>query len=324
MKRILRLAGVRILQSVPVVLGITLLVFVLLKLAPGDLVDVMAAESQVSDIQLLEKMRADYGLDKSLLVQFGNYASNVARADLGYSPRDQADVSTLISQRLPATLLLMLAGLFVAIFGGILLGAIAALRVGTWVDNVLSIAMVVFFAAPGFWLALMLIVLFSVKLGWLPVSGLVAIHLTPGTLAYAIDVFKHLVLPAAALGAFYMAIYARVMRASMLEVHGMDFITTARAKGAGEARIALRHVLRNALLPVLTLFGLQLGALLAGSIVIESVFSWPGLGTLLFDAVQARNMPVVAGVLLLVSFAVVVANLVVDIAYVWFDPRIAA
>lgn len=324
MKRILRLAGLRIVQSIPVVLGIILLVFVLLKLAPGDLVDVMAAESQVNDTQVLEKMRADYGLDKPLLTQFGNYLANVARADLGYSPRDQEAVRTLIAQRLPATLLLMLAGLGIAVFGGIVLGAVAALRVGTWVDNVLSVAMVVFFAAPGFWLALMLIVLFSVKLGWLPVSGLVAIHLVPGTLAYAVDVAKHLVLPAVSLGAFYMAIYARVTRASMLEVHGMDFITTARAKGAGAVRVALRHVLRNALLPVVTLFGLQLGALLAGSIVIESVFSWPGLGTLLFDAVQARNMPVVAGVLLLVSFAVVVANLLVDIAYVWLDPRIAA
>ncbi len=322
MSRLLNFTVLRLLQSLPVLFGVVLIAFVLLKLAPGDLVDVMAAESQVNDLAIIAQMRADYGLDQSWLAQFGAYLANVLVGDLGYSPRDQAHVTDLIAQRLPATLLLMVAGLTAAVIGGLVLGAIAALRVGSWVDNLVSVAMILCFAAPGFWLALMLIVLFAVKLGWFPVSGLVAVNIPPGTWAYYRDLLWHLVLPAASLGAFQMAIYARVMRAAMLEVHAMDFITTARAKGQTPGGLVVHHVLRNALLPVVTVLGLQLGALLAGSIVIETVFSWPGLGTLLFDAVQARSIPVVAGVLLLISLAVVLANIAVDLAYVALDPRI--
>ena len=312
----------RLLQMLPVVLGIVAINFLLLNLTPGDLVDVMAAEEQISDPQVLAQIRAEYGLDKPLHEQLFNYVWNIVNLDLGYSFRHSQPVWDVIVQRLPATLILMSVSMALALFFGVLAGVVASLKVNTLYDNLISVVAIVFFAAPSFWIGLMMMVLFSVKLGLLPVSGMFTIGADYSLAGEIWDVTRHLVMPSVALGLFYAAIYARVMRASMLEVFGLDFIRTARAKGLGRNRVAFKHVLRNALLPVVTLFGLQLGTMLAGSVVIESVFSWPGIGTLVFEAVLTRNFPLVMGVLLFGSILVVIANLAVDLIYMRLDPRI--
>jgi len=185
-------------------------------------------------------------------------------------------------------------------------------------DTVVSVIAMFFFAAPSFWLGIMMIVLFAVKLGWMPVGGMITIGGGGGIL----DILHHLVLPTLALGLFYAAIYARVMRSSMLEVSQLDFVRTARAKGLSRRQVTVGHVLRNALLPVVTILGVQMGTVLAGSVVIESVFSWPGVGSLLFDSVSSRNYPVVLGILVLGSLVVIAANIAVDLVYMWLDPRI--
>ncbi len=322
MNRTLRALQRRLLQAVPIILAIVAINFLLLNLAPGDMVDVMAAEEQIAEPEVLERLRAEYGLDRPLGVQLARYVWSAARLDLGYSFRHGEPVWDVLARRLPATLLLMGASMAAALVLGVLAGAVASLRVNTLTDNLISVIAIIFFAAPTFWIGLMMIVLFSVKLGWLPVSGMFTIGADYGLLRQAWDLTRHLIMPVAALGLFYAGIYARVMRSSMLEVYGLDFVRAARAKGLSERRVAFKHVLRNALLPVITLFGLQAGTMLGGSVVIESVFSWPGIGTLLFEGVLTRNFPLVMGVLLLGSLLVVAANLTVDLIYMRLDPRI--
>jgi peptide/nickel transport system permease protein len=244
--------------------------------------------------------------------------------DLGYSYRQNAPVLTVIMEHLPATVLLMLASIGIALLAGATAGVLASVKVNTIWDNLVSMAAVFFFAAPSFWLGIMLTVLFSVKLGWLPVGGMRTIGVDKSTLGDVIDVLRHLLLPATALGLFYAATYARVMRASMLEVFRLDFVRTARAKGLSRARVVTAHVLRNALLPIVTLLGLQIGTVLGGSVVIEAVFSWPGLGSLMLDSVMSRNYPMVLGILVLSSLVVAFANAAVDLLYLRLDPRIRA
>jgi peptide/nickel transport system permease protein len=227
-------------------------------------------------------------------------------------------------QQLPATMILMLAAIAIALLVGVTAGVLASVKVNTIWDNLISLGAVFFFAAPSFWLGIMMTVLFAVKLGWLPVGGMRSIGVEQNALEATIDVMKHMLLPATALGLFYAATYARVMRASMLEIFRLDFVRTARAKGLSRTRVVIAHVLRNALLPVVTLLGLQLGTVLGGSVVIEAVFSWPGIGSLLFDSVMSRNYPMVLGVLVLGSVIVALANASVDLLYMRLDPRIRA
>jgi len=312
----------RLIQLVPVVLGIIIINFLLLNLTPGDLVDVMAADEQITEPEVLENLRAEYGLDQPIYVQLFNYVWNILTLDMGYSYRHNQPVFEVIVDRLPATLILMAASMTLALIVGVLAGVVASLKVNTLYDNVISIIAIIFFAAPSFWIGLMMMVLFAVKLRLLPVGGMFTIGGDYSFFGQIWDLTRHLIMPTLALGLFYAAIYARVMRASMLEIFGLDFIRVARAKGLSQGRVAFKHVLRNALLPVVTLFGLQLGTMLAGAVVVESVFSWPGLGPLVFDAVLGRNFPVVMGVLLFSSVLVVIANLVVDLTYMRLDPRI--
>jgi peptide/nickel transport system permease protein len=204
---------------------------------------------------------------------------------------------------------------------GVAAGVVASMKVRTFWDSLVSVAAMFFFAAPSFWLGIMLIVLFAVKLGWLPVGGMMTIG-GAGGVGGILDILHHLILPTLALGLFYAAIYTRVMRSSMLEVAQLDFVRTARAKGLSRNQVTIAHVLRNALLPVVTILGVQMGTVLAGSVVIESVFSWPGIGSLLFDSVSSRNYPVVLGIMVLGSLVVIAANIAVDLVYMWLDPRI--
>lgn len=314
----------RIVQAIALLLGVIVLNFTLIQMVPGTFLDVMTAEQQVTDQAMIERLRVTYGMDQPPSVQLLKYVGSVARLDLGYSYRHNLPVIDVLWAHLPATLLLMLAALLIAVLVGSAAGIVSALKVNTWWDTAVSVFAVLCFAAPSFWLGIMLIILFCVKLGWFPVGGMVTIGLDDGFWTQALDILHHLVLPALTLGLFYSANYARVMRASMLEVSRMDHVRTAYAKGLKHSTVVLRHMARNALLPVVTLFGLQLGAVLGGSIVVEAVFSWPGIGGVLFDSVMSRNYPVVLGILVLSSAVVILANILIDLLYVRLDPRIKA
>ena len=312
----------RLLQVLPVVFGIALLNFMILQVAPGDVVDVMAGEAGAATPEYMAQLRASFGLDQPLYLQLGHYLWNIVTLDLGFSFRQNMPVFDLVMDRLPATLLLMVAAIAIALVLGITLGVLSALRVHTWVDNLASLFVLAAYAMPTFWLGLMAIVLFSARLGWLPSGGMVDISASHTGLAWVLDVARHAILPAATLATFYMAVYAKLVRSSMLELYGAEFIRTARAKGAGETRITIVHTLRNALLPLVTMLGFQIASLLSGAVLVESVFSWPGLGRLAFEAILARDFNLLLGILLLSSILVTLINILVDVLYAWLDPRV--
>jgi peptide/nickel transport system permease protein len=305
-------------QAVPLMLGVVVINFCLIQLAPGSFLELMTAENQVSDPATVALLRKTYGLDDPVWLQLLKYIWALVRFDFGFSYRQNMPVIQAISVHLPATILLMVSSIVLAMAVGIAAGVVASVKVRTFWDTIVSVGAMFFFAAPSFWLGIMLIVLFSLKLGWLPVSGMMKIGGSGGVF----EILHHLILPTLSLGLFYAAIYTRVMRSSMLEVAQLDFVRTARAKGLSRGKVTVAHVLRNALLPVVTILGVQMGTILAGSVVIESVFSWPGVGSLLFDSVSSRNYPVVLGIMVLGSLVVIVANIVVDLVYMWLDPRI--
>jgi peptide/nickel transport system permease protein len=318
----LRLLRRRLLQAVPLMLGVVVINFVLIHLAPGSFLELMTAENQVSDPATVELLRKTYGLEDPVWLQLLKYIWALLHFDFGFSYRQNMPVIQAIAINLPATILLMVSSITLAFAIGVSAGVVASVKVRTVWDTLVSVAAMFFFAAPSFWLGIMMIVLFSVKLGWMPVGGLATIGGASGGIGWVLDILHHLILPTLALGLFYAAIYARVMRSSMLEVAQADFVRTARAKGLSRRKVTVSHVLRNALLPVVTILGVQMGTVLAGSVVIESVFSWPGVGSLLFDSVSSRNYPVVLGIMVLGSLVVIVANIAVDLVYMWLDPRI--
>ncbi|MCW0207110.1 MAG: ABC transporter permease [Achromobacter sp.] len=311
-----------LLQAVPTVIGVILLSFFLLQAVPGDAADVIAAESGSATEASMAATRSHFGLDQPVLRQLQAYVGNLVRLNLGVSPRYNLPVSDLIFSRLGNTVLLMLSALGCALAAGIALGAVMASFVGRWPDRVLSLAALLLYSTPGFWLGLMAIILLSVQLGWLPPGGVSTIGSAATGLAHALDVARHLALPTLALAGFYVAIFARLTRASMLEVSRQDFVRTARAKGLAPWAVARRHILRNALIPVTTVAGLNFGTLLGGAVVVETVFSWPGLGRLAYESVMARDYVVLLGILVLSSLLVILANLLVDLLHALLDPRI--
>ena len=312
----------RLAQALLVLVLIACTNFLIVNAAPGDMVDVMAGESGAADAAYLAALRQKFSLDQPLPVRLGRYLGALATLDLGHSFRHNESVVQLILSRFPATLLLMFSALGIALVGGIVLGVSAARRPGSLRDSVISVVALLGYSTPLFWFGLMLTVLMSVKLGLLPSSGMSTIGEDFGLVGNAIDVGKHLLMPAVTLALFYISTYTRLMRASMLEVSGMDFARTAKAKGLNERQVAYRHVLRNAILPLVSLFGVQLGAVLGGSVVVEVVFGWPGLGTLAFDALFQRDFNLLMGILFMSSVLVVVVNLAVDLLYSVLDPRI--
>jgi len=322
--RVLALAGRRLAASLPSLLIILVGMFLLLQLAPGDTVDALIAQmGGGGDAAVVAELRAFYGLDISVAAQLGNYLWRLVRLDLGFSAIYGKPVSTVIMERLPATLLLMSASLSFAFFFGLLFGVIAARRVNRWPDTVISTLGLVFYATPSFWFGLMAIVLFSVHLQWLPAGGMESIGAGLTGFARLADIASHFVLPTLTLGLIFLAIYLRIMRASMLEVLTLDFVRTARAKGLDETRIITRHVLRNAMLPMVTLIGLQAGTMLGGSVVVESVFSLPGLGRLAYEAVVQRDLNTLLGIVFISALLVILVNFLVDLVYAQLDPRIA-
>lgn len=320
--RLLRFILTRLLQAVPVVLGVVVLNFMLLQLAPGDAATVLAGEAGGAPPEYVEQLRARFGLDQPVLVQLGLYLKNILFLDLGFSFRNNSPVLGLILDRLWPTLLLMGATLIVSVGGGVLLGVVAAVGVRTWRDHLISVAAVVAYATPLFWVGLMLILVFSIRLDWFPTSGMENVVAFHEGWARIVDIAHHLVLPTITLSLFYLALYTRLMRATVLEQRGAEYAITARAKGLTERAITFRHVLRNALLPVVTMAGVQVGALLGGSVVVETVFAWPGLGQLAFQSLFARDFNLLLGIFFLSACLVVVVNIIVDVVYVLLDPRI--
>ena len=312
----------RLALAIPTILTIIVLNFALVHLAPGDAADVLAGEAGSATPQYMAQLRQKFGLDQPLQVQLVVYLKQVLSLDLGYSFRHGMSVSELIATRLGPTLLLMLTVLVLSVGLGVLLGAIAARNLNRWRDNVISILAVLAYATPVFWAGLMLIVVFSVKLGWFPVSGMEEVAAFNEGWARAVDIAHHLVLPAITLTLFYLALYTRLTRASMLDQYAMDYVVTARAKGLTERQIAWRHVLRNAVLPVLTMAGVQIGALLGGAVVVETVFAWPGLGFLAYESLFARDINLLLGIFFISGCLVVAVNLAVDLLYSLLDPRI--
>ncbi|MFM8679494.1 MAG: ABC transporter permease [Alphaproteobacteria bacterium] len=312
----------RLLKAAGVVLGVVIVAFFVVRLAPGDPASVIAGQSGAADAQFMEQLRRQFGLDQPLPVQLWLYVKGVATLDFGVSHRVQRTVASLLVERLPATILLTGTAFAFALAAGVGLGAIAARRVGTAADSVVTVLALTFYATPIFWVGLIFILVFAVWLGWLPALGMFTVGADLAGLAAVVDVARHLLLPALTLGLFYMALYARLTRASMLEVASQDFVRTARAKGMREGPILRRHVLRNAILPVVGFAGVQAGQLVGGSILVETVFSWPGVGRLAFEALLARDYNLLLGVFIVTSAMAVAINLVTDIVVALVDPRI--
>ena len=296
-----RLAG-----SLLVIFGVVTIVFLLIHMIPGDPVEIMLGESASTADR--EALRVALGLDQPLLVQFRNYLTGLLHLDMGTSIHFRRPVTELLLERLPATGLLAAVTLIVTLVLALPLGIFAAVRRNTlWDTGAMSFSMLGV-SIPNFWLGPMLILVFSLWLGWFPVSGRSG--------------FASVILPALTLGTGLIAVLSRMVRSSMLEVLGEDYMRTAKAKGMSPQRVILHHGLRNALLPVITLLGLQLGALLAGAVITETVFSWPGVGLLTIESIQSRDYPVVQACVLLISITYVFVNLLTDLAYAWIDPRI--
>ena len=321
--RVLALAGRRLLSSVPTLLILLVGLFRLLQLAPGDTVDALVAQMGGGDQKMADELRRFYGLDAPVAVQLGRYMWRLVQLDLGYSAIYGKPVASVILERLPATLLLMGSALSFAFFAGIALGILAARRVNQWPDTLISTLGLVFYATPSFWFGLMGIVVFAVKLAWLPPGGFETVGAGYAGLARVLDIARYLVLPTLTLALIFLAIYLRIMRASMLEVLTLDFVRTARAKGVAEQAVIVRHVLRNALLPVVTLIGLQAGTMLGGSVVVESVFALPGLGRLAYESVVQRDLNTLLGIVFVSALLVIAVNFIVDLLYARLDPRIA-
>ncbi|MDX5384268.1 MAG: ABC transporter permease [Rhodobacterales bacterium] len=313
----------RLFYGLLLMLGVVVLNFLLIRLAPGDPAVVIAGEMGGADEALLAAIRADYGLDKPVLTQLGIYISNVLQGDLGQSFFFNQPVATLIGDRIGPTILLVLCAQILSILLGVFLGVIAARRPNGVLSGFVSVFATIGYAVPVFWTGIMLIILFASVFPIFPVEGMQSVRLREaGFVTRALDVAHHLVLPAFTLALIYLAQYARLSRASMLEVLGSDYIRTARAKGASERSVLFKHALRNASLPILTVAGLQFGNLISGALLVETVFNWPGMGRLAFDSILRRDYPTIMGVLFFASAMVVVANLLTDFSYRLADPRL--
>ena len=312
----------RVVKGIVVLLAIAVLNFALIRAAPGDPASVMAGEAGAADEVFVQQLRERFGLDRPMIEQLGLYMKSVVTLDLGFSYRQGRSVASLIGERLPATLLLTVSAFAISLALGIALGTLAARRAGTWADSAITTTALLFYATPLFWIALMSQILFSLKLGLVPNVGYETIGAGYTGVTRVLDILHHLVLPAVTLGLFFTALYARMMRASMLETAGADYVRTAYAKGVSPGVVTRRHIARNAILPVVTLAGLQAGQIVGGAILTETVFAWPGIGRLMFEALAQRDYQVLLGVFFVSSAMVVLFNLITDLVYRVVDPRI--
>ena len=311
----------RVAQAIPLLLGVIIVNFMLIQLAPGDPVTLLVGDFPAPE-EYVRQVRADFGLDRPVHERLVLYLGQLARGNLGYSFANRLAVAELIGNRIGATLQLMLSALVVALIIGVTLGVIAARGRGKLPDVFAQIGALVGYSVPDFWLGQVLIILFAVTLAWLPSQGMRSPRSVATGMNAFLETLPYLILPAAALSVRFIALFSRITRSAMLDILHADFVLGARAKGLSEWRVLTAHVLRNAALPIVTVIGYNVGLLIAGSALIETVFSWPGLGRLLFDSITKRDYPVMTGIQLLVSFTVVVANLLTDLAYAALDPRV--
>ncbi len=318
----MRYIFLRLFYGLILTFGVVVLNFFLVHAAPGDVADVIAGDMGGLTKEAMAQIRARYGLDQPLLFQLWIYLKHVMSGDLGMSYQFNRPVTELILQRLWPTVLLTVSAQLIAMTVGIVLGTLSAKKPQGPLSAFVSVSSTIGYAAPVFWIGLMLIILFAVWLPLFPVEGMVSARFRGSELAYALNVAHHLALPAMTLGILFMSQYVRVARASMIEVLGADYIRAARARGLSESTVVFRHALRNALIPILTVAGLQFGNLISGAVLVESVFNWPGMGRLAFDSVLRRDYPTLLGVLFFASVVVVLANLLTDLSYRLIDPRI--
>lgn len=326
----------RILYTLPIMFGVAVIVFIFIRLTPGDPVDIMMGQGGAISAGEIEQLRSEFHLDEPISNQLWHFLSDAMQGDLGFSYIKKQPVTTLIGERLPATIELALGALLIALLIAFPIGIISAVRQNSLLDRLSMASAFLGISMPGFWLGIVLILVFGVWLKWLPVQGRISTDIRLETITgfYLIDSLltghwpafisslRHLLLPSLTLGAAVAAIVARVLRSSMLETLRADYVHLARAKGASESLVVTKHALRNALIPTVTVVGLQVGVLLGGNMIIETVFGWPGLGRLVVDAIFNRDFPLIQGAVMVYAFTFVMANLVVDILYTYLNPKI--
>ena len=312
----------RIVYAVILLVAVLVLNFSMMHLAPGDVADTISQSMGGADQEILDQIRADYGLDQPFLVQLGSYMGKVLRFDLGYSFFYNTPVTQLILQRLPATLLLVFTAQILALFIGVILGVISARKPNGIASHFVTILALFGYSAPVFWTGILLLIGFSLNIQLFPVAGMRDVTIEGGFWVHFVDIARHLVLPVVTLGSIFLALYSRLARATMMEVLGSDYVRTAKAKGLSEREVVYKHALKNSLFPVITLAGLQFSAVISGAVLVEAVFSWPGLGTLAFQSIIARDTPTILGILFFSALVVIIGNLLTDIALRFVDPRV--
>ncbi len=326
----------RVLVTIPVMFGVAIIVFLFIRLTPGDPVDIMMGQGGAVSEGEMEQLRSEFHLDEPILVQLWLFLKDAIRGDLGYSYVMKQPVTTLIAERLPATIELAMGALIFSLLIAIPVGILSAVKQNSSLDRLSMAGAFLGISMPNFWLGIILIMFFSVKLGWLPVQGRIDFdaQLQEVTGFFVLDSIitrnwvalkssiEHLILPSIALGAAVTAVVARVLRSGMLETLRSDYVTLARSKGAPESSVVMKHALRNALIPTVTVVGLQVGILLGGNMVVEAVFGWPGLGIMVVNAIFNRDFPLIQGSVMIYAFTFVMANLIVDILYTYLNPRI--
>lgn len=325
----------RVLATIPIALGVAIAVFIFMRIMPGDPVDIMIGEAGSVTQEEIDALKAELGLDKSLPVQLGTYLTGLLRGDLGYSIPSSRPVAEVILEALPATIELALYSLLFALVVAVPIGVVSALRQRSVIDRTSMAASFLGISMPAFWLGILGMIVFSLHLGWLPTSGRITYGFEPETITGLFtvdalltgnmpalwDALKHLVLPAATLGAGVAAVVARVVRSSMLEVLRADYVLFARAKGVAERAVTIRHALRNALIPTVTVVGLQVGTLLGGNMIVETIFGWPGLGRVVVAAIFSRDYPLVQAAVMVYALTFVVVNLATDVLYTYLNPK---
>lgn len=327
----------RVLVTIPIMFGVAIAVFLFMRLTPGDPVDIMMGQGGTVSAGEMEQLRKEFHLDEPLHTQLWIFFQAAARGDLGYSYIQKRPVTQLVAERLPATIELALGAFIIGLLIAVPVGILSAVKQNSLVDRLSMTGAFLGISMPAFWLGIILLLIFSVQLKWLPVQGRIS-HSIPlqeitgfyvldslltGNREALISSLKHLVLPSVTLGAAMAAVVARVLRSSMLETLRSDYVMLARAKGSGEMRAVLKHALRNALIPTVTVVGLQVGVLLGGNMVVEAVFSWPGLGRMIVSAIFDRDFPLIQATVMVYAFTFVMANLLVDVLYTYLNPKIS-
>lgn len=312
----------RIFYAAMLLVAVLILNFSMLHLAPGDIADTIAQASGGANTEMMAQIRNDYGLDQPFIVQLVQYVGKVLTFDLGYSFFYNQPVTTLIFEKLPATLLLVITAQILALVLGVFLGVFSARNPKGIVSYLVTFIALFGYAAPVFWTGILLLIAFSLKIQLFPVAGMIDVTVEGGWFVKALDIARHMVLPVLTLSSIFLALYSRLCRASMMEVLGSDYIRTAKAKGLSERQITYKHALKNSLSPVVTLAGLQFSAVVSGAVLVETVFSWPGLGTLALQSIIARDTPTILGILFFSALVVIVGNLITDLVLRLIDPRV--